>query len=107
MPRYIDANALYDNISDLFVEYLAVTSNNEARNIVKSLYKVILDDLVDNAPTVSPDEVRGVVHCKECKHTERDGTDDPAIYCKVWDRWEMPEDGFCYKGAKMEVEGDA
>ena len=41
-----------------------------------------------------------VVRCKDCKHTDTDGCKDPAIYCKVWDRWEMPEDGFCSYGER-------
>ena len=55
-------------------------------------------------PTISPDEVRGVVHCGECVHADKDMPG--AIYCTMWDAWEVPEDGFCYKGAKMEVSED-
>ncbi|MBQ4187433.1 MAG: hypothetical protein II642_06085, partial [Firmicutes bacterium] len=35
-------------------------------------------------------DVAEVVRCAECKHSKTDGMDDPAIYCKKWDRWEMP-----------------
>lgn len=46
--------------------------------------------------------VRPVVYCEDCANTRRDSCDD-AIYCKVWDIWEMPPDGYCYKG-KMRKE---
>ena len=46
---------------------------------------------------IPPADVRPVVLCKNCANTKRDSCDD-AIYCKVWDRWEMPPDGYCYKG---------
>ena len=52
---------------------------------------------IDNAPTI---DAVPVVRCKDCKHTDTDGCKDPAIYCKVWDRWEMPEDGFCSYGER-------
>jgi hypothetical protein len=43
-----------------------------------------------------------VVRCKDCKHTDTDGCETPAIYCKKWDRWEMPEDFFCSYGERKE-----
>lgn len=46
------------------------------------------------------DDVRPVVRCSDCKWTEIDGTG--AIYCKKWDRWEMPPNGFCWLGRKRE-----
>lgn len=39
-----------------------------------------------------------LVRCKDCKHTKADGCG--AIYCKKWDRWEMPEDYFCADGER-------
>ena len=102
MARYIDADELMAKLNRKKAEPCNkryTDGFNDALMRFRSM--------VHSAPTVSPDEVRGVVRCRECKHTERDGTDDPAIYCKVWDRWEMPEDGFCYKGAKTEVTDDA
>lgn len=91
MPRYIDANALQSNMMEM---------------VASGLYG--LEDMIDaviEAPTVSPDEVRGVVHCSECSHADKDLPG--AIYCTMWDAWEVPEDGFCYKGARMEVTSDA
>ena len=56
---------------------------------------------------ISPDEVRGVVHCKDCKWCH-------AGYCEKYDDlipfgcankpW---EDWFCADGARMEVSDDA
>lgn len=44
-----------------------------------------------------------VVRCKDCKHTGTDGLG--AIYCEKWDRWEMPEDFFCYYGKRKDGDG--
>ena len=82
MPRYIDADAIH------YVE------------IGKGVEIALASD-IDKIPTISPDEARGVVHCGECVHADKDMPG--AIYCTMWDAWEVPEDGFCYKGAKMEV----
>lgn len=54
---------------------------------------------IDNIPAA---DVREVVLCRDCKWTKADGMEDPAIYCKKWDRWEMPPDGFCWLGEKRE-----
>ena len=88
MPRYIDADKLQTDMMEM---------------VASGLYGP--EDMIDaviEAPTVSPNEVRGVVHCGECVHADKDMPG--AIYCTMWDAWEVPEDGFCYKGAKMEVE---
>lgn len=45
-------------------------------------------------------DVQEIVRCKDCKFTKRDGCDPPAIYCEKWDRWEMPEDAYCYLGKR-------
>jgi len=45
-----------------------------------------------------PKMVGELVRCKDCKHTKDDGCG--AIYCKKWDRWEMPEDYFCADGER-------
>lgn len=41
-----------------------------------------------------------VVRCGKCKHAETDGCEDPAIYCKKWDRWEMPHNFYCGYGER-------
>ncbi len=53
--------------------------------------------MVDKQPTVDAVEV---VRCKDCKHTKTDGMANPAIYCKKWDRWEMPSDFYCKYGER-------
>lgn len=60
-------------------------------------------DVVKKLPAVDSVEV---VQCKDCAHTETDGTREPAIYCKKWDRWEMPEDFFCGYGKRKNAEKD-
>ena len=94
--RLIDADALKAKYEQMLPE------------IGDGYHKETLQDVLfelDYAPTISPDEVRGVVHCGECVHADKDMPG--AIYCTMWDAWEVPEDGFCYKGAKMEVTSDA
>ena len=61
----------------------------------------ILTEVRDRIKAIPAADVRGVVHCGECSHADKDLPG--AIYCTMWDAWEVPEDGFCYKGAKMEV----
>lgn len=41
-----------------------------------------------------------LVRCAECKYTDDDGCG--AIYCQMWDRWEMPEDAYCYLGERKD-----
>lgn len=53
--------------------------------------------IINQFPAVDAVEV---VRCKDCKHTKTDECEDPAIYCKKWDRWEMPEDFFCGYGER-------
>ena len=43
-----------------------------------------------------------IVRCKECKHTDDDGLG--TIYCQMWDRWEMPEEAYCYLGERKDAE---
>jgi len=47
-------------------------------------------------------DVVEVVRCRDCEFTKRDGMDDPAIYCKKWDRWEMPPDAYCWLGKRKD-----
>lgn len=54
---------------------------------------------INKMPTV--DAVQ-VVRCRDCKHTKDDGCG--AIYCKIWDKWEMPEDFFCADGERRSDE---
>ena len=67
----------------------------------------LFENCIESATTISPDEVRGVVHCKDCKWCH-------AGYCEKYDDlipWGCAnkpwEDWFCADGAKMEVSEDA
>ena len=44
--------------------------------------------------------VQKLVRCRNCEHAERQAESDGSycLYCKMWDRWEMPLDGFCHYG---------
>lgn len=61
--------------------------------------KVIMSAVMNNECIHSSD-VAEIVRCKDCKYTKKDGGEPPAIYCEKWDRWEMPEDAYCYLGRK-------
>lgn len=54
---------------------------------------------------IPPADVRPVVYCKDCDEAKRN-TVDGAIYCSVWDYWEMPEKGFCHYGSSIMKDGD-
>lgn len=43
-----------------------------------------------------------LIRCGECKYTDDDGCG--AIYCQMWDGWEMPEDAYCYLGERKDAE---
>jgi len=84
MPRYIDADAIH------YVE------------IGKGVEIALASD-IDKIPTISPDEVRGVVHCKDCKWCH-------AGYCEKYDDlipWGCAnkpwEDWFCADGKRREA----
>ena len=80
MSRYIDADELKRN--HMFYHEADNRSYAEERDI-------------DETPTV---DAVPVVRCRECKHTKDDGCG--AIYCKIWDKWEMPEDFYCADGER-------
>ena len=100
--RSIDADAIYDTLSDIFIEYLATSSNTDTRNALDSLYHTVFS-AVETAPTVSPDEVRGVgtwivlepeIDLRSCSVCEHMVIRADCNYCPN-----------C--GAKMEVSEDA
>ena len=66
-----------------------------------------VSDAIFYAPTISPDEVRGVVHCKDCKWCH-------AGYCEKYDDlipWGCAnkpwEDWFCADGKRRETTKEA
>lgn len=98
MPRYIDADTVVKMLDEI-----QPFAGNKATNAAINLCK----DIVRNAPTVSTDEVRGVVHCKDCKWCH-------AGYCEKYDDlipfgcankpW---EDWFCADGKRREAKKEA
>ena len=100
MPRYIDADALLETEPEVCADYGEEYGSKFGYS----------RDQIANAPTVSPDEVRGVgrwvkrfdgpygrgrTYCSACgKHSGIGGIKQTPPYCPN-----------C--GAKMEVEGDA
>ena len=96
MPRYIDANALQSNMMEM---------------VASGLYG--LEDMIDaviEAPTVSPDEVRGVgtwLRKEKVRHN-LDGDGDYRYECSACGHSDEHNENvhvpFCwYCGAKMEV----
>lgn len=61
--------------ADGFLERNAEFANRE---FIHPKYQTTLRELIESAPTLSPDEVRGVVRCKECKWCH-------AGYCEKYD----------------------
>lgn len=105
MPRYIDADALYDAIENRY----RVSSGIEHRCERELL------DLICDAPTA---DVVPVVRCKDCKHYIRSDigwcdlhshfTDQDGNPCEPSEspNWTMFIDtDFCSYGAKMDLEG--
>ena len=90
--RLIDANALYDTITDV--------SNSVGHDVMA------VEDVhhcIDKAPTIDAVEV---VRCRECKHTVLPhfyptvDADTHRVCCMMGRI--VPCDGFCYKGKKMD-----
>lgn len=99
MTEYIERDAVLNDIAELFTLCHETLPNECGHHfIVENELKTHLD-FVKNLPAA---DVRPAVLCRDCKWTKTDGMDDPAIYCKKWDRWEMPPDGFCWLGKKRE-----
>lgn len=97
MPRLIDADALLDFIDVGHLRHPSELCFSE----------IEVANMLLHAPTISPDEVRGVVHCKDCKWCH-------AGYCEKYDDlipfgcankpW---EDWFCADGKRREAKKEA
>ena len=94
MPRLIDADALAKKAYE--VAYPVIHGWNDHE---RGLTLTGIAQLLDEAPTV---DAVPVVRCGQCRFTKTDGTDDPAIYCEKWDRWEMPPDFYCSYGERKD-----
>ena len=93
--RLIDADALLEKAWD-------------ANTSIGYVQVVDVGDVID-APTISPDEVRGVVHCGECKFWRRPPSCEGLARCETGEtgiRYRTKND-FCSRGAKMEASEDA
>lgn len=44
--------------------------------------------------------ITDVVRCKNCIHGTPVDVLDVTIYCEEWVAWDIPLNGFCYKGKK-------
>jgi len=101
MPRYIDADALKDEL-----ELADFETDSRMFGGQTVLFKDSVFKIVDSAPTVSPDEVRGVG-----KWIQLDYTDEAygIVYkCAKCGCSEIGEPNYCPNcGAKMEVSEDA
>ena len=86
--RLIDANALYDTITDV------ASSVGHDVMAVEDVHHCI-----DKAPTIDAVEV---VRCRECKYAEKTVWSSGEMYCRVWKMNPRP-DGFCHLGAKMDA----
>lgn len=100
MARLIDADAFKDYIMDGIADHEDIPPSQFS--IVEAAAKGFLLD-IDEQPTISPDEVRGVVLCKDCKWCH-------AGYCEKYDDlipWgcanEPWEDWFCADGKRQET----
>ena len=110
MPRYIDADA-FD--ADCRKRYCTDCNNYNGVKCRACWVDDMLGD-VEDAPTVSPDEVRGVgtwLRKEKVRHN-LDGDGDYRYECSACGHSDEHNENvhvpFCwYCGAKMEVEGDA
>ena len=88
MSRPIDADAL-----NAYIE------SAECNSVGKAL------QAIDTAPTISPDETLGVVHCGECKFWRRPPSCEGLARCETGEtgiRYRSKND-FCSRGKKSEV----
>lgn len=83
--KYIEQGAALDAV---FGQFCASSDETERA----------LNAAIEEIRAIPAADVVPVVRCKDCKHTKDDGCG--AIYCKIWDRWEMPEDYFCANGKR-------
>ena len=63
-----------------------------------TLAELDMEFVIEAIRNIPAADVRPVVLCADCQYTKSDGCG--AIYCEKWDMWEMPPDGFCYKGKR-------
>ena len=108
MPRYIDADALKDEL-----ELADFETDSRMFGGQTVLFKDSVFKIVDSAPTISPDEVRGKGKWlrKEKVRHNLDGDGDYRYECSACGHSDEHNENvhvpFCwYCGAKMEVSED-
>lgn len=92
--RPIDADALIHHFYE--TEYASM------------YYVEVVKRIIDAQPTLSPDEVRGVVHCGECKFWRRPPSCEGLARCETGEtgiRYRSKND-FCSRGARMKGTDD-
>ena len=90
----MEMNDKYVNITSLYEagKFVTTRTNNGGIRCMR----------IDELPLA---DVRPVTFCKDCDEAKR-GHIDGAIYCRVWDRWEMPEYGYCHYGSSFKKDGN-
>lgn len=83
--KFISANAIYDELSDIFIEYLATTSDKNTKAALESLYSTVLK-AVDAADAI---EELLALACPHHHRNVHDRGDDS--YCDVLNR-EVPKE---------------
>ena len=91
--RLIDATKAIESIDEIAFSMSVCISTDYCHGMTAMKDAAI--HAVERQPTV---DAVPVCRCCDCKHTRDDGCG--AIYCKVLDRWEMPEDYFCADGER-------
>ena len=83
-----------EKMDEYITKHAAITVVGEAIADGESWFDALCD--------FPPADVRPVVFCKSCRKAKTD-TIDGAIYCEVWDRWEMPPNAYCSYGRPKET----
>lgn len=104
MSRLIDRAELFNRLANIKAPPEANEYKAEVYSLIQSMEtadEIVPEGWVVCSPSTA-EHVAIVVRCKDCKHTKTDGMEEPAIYCKKWDEWEMPNDFFCAFGERRE-----
>ncbi len=95
MPRYIDADALKNEL----IECTPYAVDPVYRNTNSNIDMFTVMEMLDGQPTA---DVVPVVRCVECKHYNTTGCSVGFGWCESMDRG-VSDEFFCSCGAKMEV----
>lgn len=92
--RLIDANALKTEMADDLAATIRMSEMRKTDMAVRVLNKI------DEAPTI---DAVTVARCRECKYATKlcEGLQTGNVAC-FFHRAEMPDDGFCHMGARMD-----